>query len=362
MTTLLTEPPVRTTLPSALKPGLAQAASARPRLGFLGVGWIGRNRLEAIARSGVAEIAVIADAAPELAAQAAQNAPGARQMVSLDALLEEGVQGVVIATPSALHAEQAAAALARGVAVFCQKPLGRNATEARRVVEAARTGDLLLGVDLSYRFISALRRIHDLCRQGALGDIYAAELVFHNAYGPDKVWFYDPRLSGGGCVIDLGIHLVDLALWNLGFPPVLNVTSRLFSQGKPLHKRAQAVEDYAEARLDLAGGATVRLACSWKLPAGCDAVIQGSFYGTKGGAAFRNVNGSFYHFQAERFLGTTRELLWGEAEEWGGHAAVDWTKRLAAGTGFDPAAQHFVEVAEVLDRIYESSEHEHPRA
>ncbi len=360
MTTLLTQPSARTSASRARRPCTERVVSAPPRLGFLGVGWIGRNRLEAIARSGVAEIVAIADASLELAAQAAHCAPGAKTLGSLDALLEQGVQGVVIATPSALHAEQAAAALARGVAVFCQKPLGRNGTEARQVVEAARKANLLLGVDLSYRCITGLRRIHELCRQGALGEIYAAELSFHNAYGPDKPWFYDPRLSGGGCVIDLGIHLVDLALSQLDFPPVLNVTSRLFSQGKPLRHRHQAVEDYAEARLDLAGGATVRLACSWKLPAGCDAVIQGAFYGTKGGAAFHNVNGSFYHFQAERFVGTRRELLCAEPEEWSGRAALDWTKRLAAGAGFDPAARHFVQVAQVLDRIYESADHACP--
>jgi predicted dehydrogenase len=48
--------------------------------------------------------------------------------------------------------------------------------------------------------------------------VFAVDLVFHNAYGPDKPWFYDPELSGGGCVMDLGVHLVDLALWSLDFP------------------------------------------------------------------------------------------------------------------------------------------------
>ena len=50
--------------------------------------------------------------------------------------------------------------------------------------------------------------------------MYAVELAFHNAYGPDKEWFYDRRVSGGGCVVDLGVHLIDLALWTLGFPDV----------------------------------------------------------------------------------------------------------------------------------------------
>src|SRR5690606_2112222 len=122
--------------------------------------------------------------------------------------------GVVIATPSALHAEQSIAALNMGKAVFCQKPLGRNAAETRAVVEAARKNNLLLGVDLCYRH-TCFRRIHDIIQSGELGHIYATELTFHNAWGPGKEWFYDPKRSGGGCVVDLGIHLIDLALWTL---------------------------------------------------------------------------------------------------------------------------------------------------
>jgi predicted dehydrogenase len=327
-------------------------ASDRPRLGFLGVGWIGRHRMQAIAASDVADVVAVADASADAAAQAAEHAPGAAILGSLDAILEAGVDGVVLATPSALHAAQAVAALERGVAVFCQKPLARTAAETRQVVDAAREADRLLAVDLSYRFTDGMRRVRELVRGGDLGDVYAVDLVFHNAYGPDKPWFYDPELSGGGCVIDLGIHLVDLALWTLDFPRLEGVTSRLYARGAPLRDARAAVEDYAVARLDLDGGAAVQLACSWNLPAGCDAVIGASFYGTRGGAALRNVNGSFYDFTAERFHGTRRETLSAPPDDWGGRAAVAWATRLAAGERFDPAVARLVEVAAALDAIY----------
>jgi predicted dehydrogenase len=322
----------------------------RPRLGFVGVGWIGRNRLEAIARSGCAEVAAITDLSAEVAAEAARLAPGARVLPSLDELLAADLDGVVIASPSALHAAQAQAALERGWAVFCQKPLGRDAAETRAVVAAARRADRLLAVDLSYRFTAAGQALRELVQSGELGEVYALDLVFHNAYGPDKPWFYDRRLSGGGCLIDLGIHLVDLALWSLGFPAVQAVTSSLFSGGRPL--APGQVEDFAAAQLVLAGGAVVQLACSWKLPAGCDAVIEASFYGTRGGASLRNVGGSFYDFVCERFEGTTRHTLTAPPDPWPGRAAVDWARRLAAGERFDDGADRLVTVAEVLDRTY----------
>lgn len=337
----------------AISAPVAATTPARPRLGFVGVGWIGRNRMEAIAESGAAEVAAIADASPEVLAQAAACAPEAARASSLEELLEQPLDGIVIATPSALHADQAVAALERGMAVFCQKPLARTAAETKRVVDAARAADRLLGVDLSYRHTEGMRRVRDVVAGGEIGRVYAVDLTFHNAYGPDKGWFRDRRLSGGGCVIDLGIHLVDLALWTLGFPRVREVTSRLYAGGEPLTPPVEVVEDYAIARIELEGGVSVRLACSWNLPAGCDAVIEASFYGTGGGAAFRNVNGSFYDFVAERFRGTSREMLAGFPDAWGGRAAVDWARRLAAGATYDPAVEHLVGVAAALDGIYE---------
>jgi predicted dehydrogenase len=323
----------------------------KPRLGFLGVGWIGRNRLESLARSQVAEIVAVADTLPD-SAVAASKLVSCEVVGSAEELLGLGLDGMVIATPSALHAEQAKDALDRGMAVFCQKPLARTAAETLGVVEAARRADRLLAVDLSYRFVEAAGRIRQLVQSGDLGSVYAAELVFHNAYGPDKAWFYDPQLSGGGCVIDLGIHLVDLALWVLRGSRVSKVSSHLFAQGQPLVDGSQQVEDFALAELELESGTIVRLACSWNLPAGSDAVIQAAFYGRTGGALLSNVEGSFYDFAADRFRGTARERLSAPPDDWGGRAIVDWATRLGQGAGFDPSSEELVEVARVLDAIY----------
>jgi predicted dehydrogenase len=340
----MTQSPVEKAPPSGLLP--------RPRVGFLGVGWIGRHRLQAILDTGAVEVAAIADPSPEMAAEAGRLAPEAELVPALDAILDRRVDGVVIATPSAMHAEQSIRALERGAAVFCQKPLGRTAAEVRAVVDAARTADRLLCVDLSYRFTEGMRRIRELIGAGDLGSIYAVDLVFHNAYGPDKPWFYDPALSGGGCVMDLGVHLVDLALWALDFPKVADVSAKLFSEGAPLRKRPDRVEDYALATLELETGTAVQLACSWRLQAGSDAIISASFYGTQGGAALSNVDGSFYDFTAERYRGTSRETLATPPDAWGARAAADWAVRLAEGERFNPGADALVDVAGVLDRIY----------
>ncbi len=306
--------------------------ATRPRLGFLGVGWIGRRRLEVLERSGLVEIAAAAD--PDLRGLAACPCVG-----SFEDLLAADLDGLVIATPNALHAEQAIAALEEGVAVFCQKPLGVDASEARAVVEAAREADLLLAVDMSYRHLDAVRRL----REEEIGEVFAVDLVFHNAYGPDRAWFYDPGLSGGGCVLDLGTHLVDLALWWLGGPEVRQVSALL---------RGDPVERYGTAQLELDGGASLRLACSWELHAGRDCVFEASFYGTDGSVSIANVDGSFHDFAGEVRRGTTSRIVGVPPDDWGGRAALRWADRLARGERYDADVEELVAVASVIDRIY----------
>lgn len=325
---------------------------SRPRVGFLGLGWIGRHRLEAVRASGAVTVAALADASETARAQAAALAPEAEVVAEdLPALLACGLDGLVIATPSALHAAQTVAALDAGLAVFCQKPLGRTAAEAEAAVAAARRADRLLAVDMSYRHCVAAQPLRRLAQSGALGRVFAGEFTFHNAYGPDKAWYRDPRLAGGGCVADLGVHLVDLALWALGFPEIVAVESRLYAQGARLPPNPAEAEDFALATLETADGASLRIACSWNLAAGCDCVIGASLFGTGGGVTLAN-DGGYYDFTATRLRGTAREVLAQPPDAWGGRAAADWARRLAAGEGFDPAAAELVTVARVADRIY----------
>jgi len=323
-----------------------------PRVGFLGVGWIGRNRMAAMLATGAIEAVAICDPSTECAAEARRLAPRAEVVASYPAMLDLDLDGVVIATPSALHAHQSLQALAAGAAVFCQKPLGRDGGEVKAVIDAARAADRLLGVDLSYRHTEAIQRIRDVLRTGGIGRVFAVDLVFHNAYGPDAEWFYDRGASGGGCVIDLGIHLIDLLLWMLDYPSVERVSSELYCSGNPLRKPIETVEDYALAELRLAGGVSARLACSWKLSAGCDCVIEASFFGTRGAVRLRNVQGSFYDFHVEHCEGTRTRALSVPSRSWGSVTICDWARQLAAAPRFDPEIEHLLEVHRVLDAIY----------
>jgi predicted dehydrogenase len=319
--------------------------STLPRLGFLGVGWIGRSRMQALAEEGLAEVAAVADPQAEALAAATEAAPAAQRAESLEELLERDLDGVVIATPSALHAEQAVAALERGLAVFCQKPLARDAEETRRVLAAARAADRLLGVDLSYRHVEALRAARRAVEAGEIGRLHSLDLAFHNAYGPDKPWFTDAKLAGGGCLIDLGTHLVDLALWLTGAEEVAVETARTLS----LH--GHEVEDQASAELTL-GEVRAHLACSWFQPAGGECAFECTAWGGEGAVSVRNVGGSFYDFRAELWRGTSSETLVEPPDAWSGRAIAAWAERLAADRGYDPAAEELALLARTIDDVY----------
>jgi predicted dehydrogenase len=321
--------------------------TALPRLGFLGVGWIGRHRMEALARDGLAEVAAVADPQEEALEAAAEVAPEAERAESLEGLLENDLDGVVIATPSALHAEQAVAALERGLAVFCQKPLARDAEETRRVLSAAREADRLLAVDLSYRHVEALRAAQTVVAEGEIGLVHSLDLTFHNAYGPDKPWFTKAELAGGGCLIDLGTHLVDLALWLTGATEYGVETARMLSL------QGHEVEDQATAELALGDDEVrARLACSWFQSAGGECAFECTAWGTDGAVSVRNVGGSFYDFRAELWRGTAAETLVEPPDAWGGRAIGAWAQQLARSRSYDPAADELELVARVIDDVY----------
>lgn len=323
-------------------------------LGFVGLGWIGRKRMEQLLTHPHITCSAIVEPEPEQAKKARHLAQGCRMLPDLDELLRDpSIDGVIIATPSALHARQTIQALEAGKAVFCQKPLGRNQQEVREVITASSKADQLVSIDLSYKFTRAFTSIYEILQSGSTGKIFAVDLVFHNAYGPDKDWFYDLTQSGGGCVLDLGVHMLDLALWSLDFPSIEQIESQLYHNGRIIEKNEEVVEDYASVMLRTRSGTVINLQCSWNLAAGRDAVIEAVFYGTKGSVAFRNVNGSFYDFTAEKYTGTQTELLVSPPDDWGGNAILLWADAVIQGAGYnETTAQEFLQLTEIIDRIY----------
>jgi predicted dehydrogenase len=331
-----------------------QLAHSPLRVAFVGLGWIGRKRLDALtadAGAGI-EVAALVDSDADRLRAASAVHPKALVAPAVDALLDEDLDAVVIATPNGLHANQAIACLERGLAVFCQKPLATTLSDVKRVLAAARAADRLLGIDFCYRHITGMHELRRRLMSGAIGDVIAISLVFHNAYGPDKSWCKNPALAGGGCLLDLGVHLLDLALWVQGMPPTERVRSRLFAHGQPMQGRTSELEDLAYAEFIQANGAMVRLCCSWYAHIGQPAQIQMEITGTRGGASWCNVDGSFYDFDVHLFHGTEREQLGASRDDWGTRALRAWLRQLQVSNRFDDEAKNIVRSAALIEEVY----------
>ena len=330
---------------------IADRTGIHPRLGFAGIGWIGMKRLQPLALAGWDGDLVIFDPDPSAVERALEAFPKAKSAASFEELISSDIDAVVISTPSAMHARQVEESLYRDLPVFCQKPLGRNRQETARVVSLAKERNLLLGVDFSYRYTEGIQQIKSCLDREEIGKIYAVEAIFHNAYGPDKEWYYNPDQSGGGCLIDLGSHLIDLIFYLLGDIAPQVVYSNLLAKGERFIL-GEAVEDFAEAQLVAGDNISIRIACSWKHAVGKDAAIHLKVNGTQGGLEFQNVNGSFYEFRADRYTQNNRITLSSGPDNWEGKALCRWVEELKADDQFDPGCRELVENARLIDGIY----------
>jgi predicted dehydrogenase len=308
--------------------------------------------MQVLAEAGAAEVAALCDPDPQRV-EAARAGLARRAVVcsDFDALLDAGLDGVVIATPNDLHEPQAAAAMERGLAVFSQKPLAVSGAGTRRLLELARQRNIVLGVDLSYRYLAGVPELKARIAAGELGVVTAAELCFHNAYGPDASWYYELSRAGGGCLLDLGCHLLDLCHWLLGARDPVQVHGHCSRHGEVLPHPVSAPEDFVMAEVGYAAGLRVHLSCSWRASAGRGALITCRVFGTRGGATIRNVGGSFYDFRVELHHGAESRVLAEPPDAWPGRALLDWAQRLASEAG-GADLEHLATTAAVIDRIY----------
>jgi predicted dehydrogenase len=230
-----------------------------------------------------------------------------------------------------------------------QKPLGVCAAEVARVLEAAARSDVAVATDFCYRHLNSAAAVRDQLRDGAIGKPYYVEGCFHNAYRPDARWSREPSLAGGGALMDLGVHLVDLATWSTGRRASLRDV-HLRNRGKPLGHGE--VEDFARLDLMLEGDVDVRLLCSWDASTGRDADIRLTVFGEDGNLELANRNGSFFDFDARRCFGTRVDHLATDvADGWQAAPLRHWLSQVRSQARYrEPAGVR--QTAALIDAAY----------
>jgi len=288
--------------------------------GVVGSGGIALRRTipEGIVPAGNARLAAVYDLNQQINRQAAERF-GARAAASLEELLAAEVEAVYLATPVHLHREQVLACARAGKHVLCEKPLGLTLAEAEQMVAACRQAGVRLGTAFMMRFHAQHRAALSLIQEGRLGRPVYARAQLSCWYPPlPGAWRQDPELGGGGALMDMGGHCLDLL--EMFFGPVRRLSC---FTARAVH--GYAVEDGATVLLEFANGALGAVDTFFSIPdEACDNTLE--LYGSEGSIQARGTIG-----QGSRGVMTARLRA--------GGAAYDAQQARPAGGGLEIAPE-----------------------
>ncbi|MBE0558435.1 MAG: Gfo/Idh/MocA family oxidoreductase, partial [Proteobacteria bacterium] len=194
----------------------------RPGVAIVGCGLVGRKRAQALGR---ARLVACADIAFERSRELAATVPGAYAASDWRELVgRTDVDIVVVSATNDVLAEVTKAAILEGKHVLVEKPAARSVGELDSVIEAERNAGVSVRVGFNHRYHPALQKAHELISNGEAGELMFIRGRYGHGgrLGYEKEWRADPLISGGGELLDQGIHLIDLSRWFLGDFPSVN--------------------------------------------------------------------------------------------------------------------------------------------
>lgn len=222
---------------------------------------------------------------------------------------DPAVQVIDCVLPNDAHKAAVVAALSAGKHIYCEKPLALSADEARELVRLAASSEGRLGMTFNYRFFPAIQRAKKLLDEGALGEIYSFEFEYlHSGYQDASrplTWRMRKELSGGGALVDLGAHIIDLARFLLGEFAEVSALTKTWVTERPLKKGSAevgkvTVDDAAWVTARLASGAIGTLVVS-RFATGAADDLRLRIEGEKGALRFDLMDANWlYHYDATR--------------------------------------------------------------
>ncbi len=267
-------------------------------VGVIGAGSISDVHLEAYVKNENTTLVAIADINETRAQEKAEKYGAAKVYNDYQSLLaDKDIDAVSICTWNNLHAEMSIAALHAGKHVLVEKPLAMTVEEADKIEEAVRKTGKILQVGFVRRHASNTKIIEEFIQKGELGEIYYAKATCLRRLGNPGGWFSDIERSGGGPLIDLGVHVIDICWYLMGRPKVVSVSGNVYNKlgnrknikNLSFYKAADydaeknTVEDLANALIRFDNGASLLVDVSFTLHAKKDE-ISVKLYGDKGGA------------------------------------------------------------------------------
>lgn len=339
------------------------ADGRRLRVGVIGLG-IGRLHIEGWLQHPNVDLAAIADPDLERLAKVGEQFGIVARYDSAEAMLAaEQLDVVSVCTPNKYHKALTLAAFEAGCHVLCEKPMAMNAAEGREMLAAARRAGKRLMINFSYRFSAQSRALKTQVDAGRFGDFYFGRTVWHRRRGMPGFggWFGTKALAGGGPLIDLGVHRLDLALWLMGYPkPTWVMGSTYDPIARELAERsgkAFDVEDLAAALIRFDNGATLALEASWAANIREAELMETRLLGTKAGLLQHNLNEG-YTFDAHIFMeqdGAQFDMHLNPSAAQAHSAMHDYAEAILNERPHPAPGEEGLIVMEILDAIYASA-------
>ncbi len=271
------------------------AAQARQvRIGMIGAGFIAGYHLDGLRAAGGTEVRVIAGRSPAKVAALASRHGIADSVTDWRMVLaRDDIDAVVITTPDDTHPQIAIAAAAAGKHILLQKPMARTSGECRRIIAAVEAADVHLQVSFMHRYFEEVVLARQLLADGAIGRPYSMRLRNATPGADWGAWFYQRARVGGGVVMQLGVHGIDLLRHLFGAIEAVSATTalmrseRTLADGSVVHPDN---EDHALALYRFASGALASHEMSMSELAGCDRFTL-EIYGERGTLWLRSGRG-----------------------------------------------------------------------
>ena len=343
------------------------------RIALIGAGNIANTHLDAYRALPNVEIAAICDIDESRLATTADKYGIANRYTGVESMLaaEKDLDGADVCVWNCNHAACTIAALEAGLNVLCEKPMAYNTAEATKMLECAKRNNKYLMIGFVSRYNPESIVVKDYIDKGFLGEIYYARAHYVRRHGNPGGWFSDKSRSGGGPVIDLGVHVIDRARFMMGRPKPISVYAATFDKlGRRDNLKTAVnwspvgaspadicdVEDLGTALIRFDNGAVIQLETSYSL--NCESASNNGLdlYGTKGGfstgrghlALYTEINDYMADVNIDiQRLKNSRSNFVAEM--------ADFVDAIATGRTDTESAEDGVAVMQILDAIYESA-------
>lgn len=344
------------------------------RFGFVGCGTIANSKhMPWISRQPEAELTAFCDidrakaekAAKEFGTQDAKVFTDYREL-----LKDESIDVVHVLVPNRMHCEITVAAFEAGKHVLCEKPIAANTEDAMKMIDAWKKTDRKFTIGYQWRFRPETLYVYDMCEKNELGEIYYAKAQSLRRRG---VLTYGSYLSmeaqGGGALIDIGSHSLDLTLWLINNYVPESLSGSAFQklkykpEGNPNGRwdpEEFTVEESGFAHIKMENGALITLEAAWLLNIAEDTCHMATLCGTKGGVDLLQRRVRHVKIENDELVNTHPVVPGADPEKWspkfqGEYEARHWVRSIINDTEPLVSPYEALVVAKIIDAVYESA-------